>query len=180
LIQGAKDTATQVSNAITTGGKDVAQAIIIGGKAIGTALAGGSVAGATAYAIKNAKIPPVAKAGLIVGSAAAGSIIQNISTSGQAIFPSTSNTNSQPTTPTETPFNEFSKSSIGDFFGDFFFYLRDCFDLNLLFGVDPTNHAINLIFSLLSLSILNLFFVYILSIYLVYIYMYYNNNFEFK
>lgn len=147
----------------------ISQAIENVGDKVATALATGSVAGATAYAVKNSSLPAVAKAGLIVTTAATGAIIQN---SEKLLKINTSVSNSEkfhPNSPTDNGLNEFSASSP-----------LENFDFHSFFGLDPNNILLCYIFNMLAFSFIILFLLYILCLYLFYIYFYKNNNLEFK
>jgi len=105
---------------------------------ISNALTTGGIAGATAYVIKGSSLPPLAKDAVVVGSGAAGSLIQNASTTLKNLDKLNSEPNiAHPESPTESVTNEFQVPSPFEFF-----------DLNKLFGVDPDNYLQNFYFLL--------------------------------
>ena len=155
IKETAKETTTQLGQSIENAAKTVSNTIVAG-----------SVAGGTAYAIKNANLPPAAKAGLIVTSAA-GSVIAN--TTGKIISNLNNKevTNNHPDSPTaDKTVNEFSPSSP-----------LENFDLTKIFGLDPNNEVLNVIFYIFTLNFIITFLIYILTIYLIYIYIF-NNKLE--
>lgn len=78
LSKTASDTAKVI-------GSEVAKGIEKGTDKLANAIVTTGVAGAAAYAIKNAALPPATKFGLVLGASAAGSLIQTISTSESAL-----------------------------------------------------------------------------------------------
>jgi len=148
-----------VSNSIEKASDKFSNAIITGG-----------FAGATVYVLKVSSLPLIKKAAMVVGSGAASSLIQNVSSKVKNLDKSNSETNNaHPDSPSEGVTNEFQIPSP-----------FEKFDLNKLFGVDPDNYLENVLFSLIGLGFINIFFIYLLSITLIQIYIYYNTNLEFK
>jgi len=125
------------------------------------------VAGATAYVLKNTNVPPVTKAGIVVGAAATGSLI-NIGTkvANKLITSKPTLDTTHPESPTSDKIvNEFSPSSPLEYF-----------DIANLFGIDPNNDLLVLIFVIFALSFILTLFLYILTIYLIYIYLFTNKS----
>jgi hypothetical protein len=152
-----KEVGNQVSNAIEKGSENIANALSTVG-----------VGGIAAYVVKNTTLPPLTKVGVVVGSAAAGSLIQKISTSENALSVLSSLPDGHPPSPTDSTFSNIQSSSVFNF------------NLDSLFALDPNNHLSNFLFSLLGLNILAVFFMCILTIYLIYIFIYHNSNLELK
>ena len=157
LKEGINESANVVSDAIKQASDK-----------IGGAVLGGTVGGAVAYAVKISAIPPAAKAGLIVSSAVAAPTIQTFLTSLENNLNLKDISNPHPTSPTETPLSDISKSSLFDFL-----------DVATLLNVDPNNIALHLIFSLLVLSFCTLFILYSLTMNLFFLHIS-NKNLELK
>jgi hypothetical protein len=111
----------------------------------------------------------MAKAGVVVGGAGAGPMLNVASKQLNSIITDSSKNSDKniahPESPTEGPTGSFSPSSP----------LED-FDLLTFFGVDSNNHFLGLVFSIFALCSIITFFIYILSVYLLYIYLYNNNK----
>jgi hypothetical protein len=155
-----KSLINNVKDGITDSAAVVGEAIKQGSDKIGNALVTGSLAGATAYAVKNANIPPVAKAATIVGATTLGTAMNAGLNLVTKLDINPNPTSGHPESPTDENISGFSPSSP-----------FEQFDIFNLFGVDPNNHLLGLVFIIFIINLLILFFVYLLIMHIIYIYL---------
>jgi hypothetical protein len=175
-----KEISDNVTSTVTNIGKDLSKGIAEGltkagesiGEGLSSGLTGAGTAAAAAYLLKNSSLPPAAKAGLVVASGVGPSLIKK-GVSNLGIDTSQISTG-HPDSPTESTFIDNisnSSSSLWDFL---------TLNLDKIFGLDPDNRVLNLIFSILGLGFCNLFLIYFICLMLFYLYLFnkYNNNLE--
>jgi hypothetical protein len=86
--------------------------MVSAGEAIGEGLATVGTTGAAAYVLKNAKLPPAAKVGLVTLASGASALFQAGSKKVSGInIPPSNKSSSHPNSPTDGPTGEFTPSS---------------------------------------------------------------------
>jgi hypothetical protein len=120
--------------------------------------------------LKNANLPPATKASLVLGATTGSVIVKEavkiVSTSlNQENLPE-----GHPDSPTQSMASDIFTANSP----------LESFNIFTLFGLDPSNQVLNLIFCILFLSFIILMFLYFLTLYLINIYLYnkYKDNLE--